>query len=143
MKSNETIHVFQEHGVRHTERREAVYGALRRTKRHPNAEELRGMVLGEGCDLSTATIYNTLDLFCRAGLVRRMSVAGGPDRFDADITDHIHLRVEDTGEIVDVPPELAEQLMRSVDPELLGRIEERMGVHIEEVGLHLVGRREA
>ncbi len=99
------------------------------------------MVLDDGCTLSLATIYSTLDLFCREGLIRRMSMQGRADRFDSTTTNHLHLRLEDTGEVVDVPVEMSRRILDSVDPAILRRLEEDMGVEVDEIELSLVGRR--
>jgi hypothetical protein len=67
----------------------------------------------------------------------------GGDRYDADLNDHLHLRLEDTGELLDVPLDLAEALLKELDHKVIARIEERMGVGIERLGLHLIGHRAA
>ena len=141
MNFSEIANRFHQHGIRPTRRREAVYRALCATQSHPTADELRAMVLDGGCTLSLATIYSTLDLFCREGLVRRMSMQGRADRFDSTTTNHLHLRLEDTGEVVDVPVEMSRRILDSVDPTILRRLEEDMGVEVDEIELSLVGRR--
>ena len=104
MHYSQLIQRFKQHGVRHTKRREAVYLALQGTQSHPTAEEIhRRWSWSQGCSLSLATIYSSLDLFCRQGLVRRMSIQGRADRFDATTSSHLHLHLEDTGEVLDVP----------------------------------------
>lgn len=143
MQPVQSKRIFQEHGVRFTERRHAVYEGLCGTKSHPTAEELKQLISSDGPDVSTATMYNTLDLFCRNGLVRRLPMPSGGDRYDADLNDHLHLRLEDTGELLDVPLDLAEALLKELDHKVIARIEERMGVGIERLGLHLIGHRAA
>lgn len=141
MQPVESKRIFQEHGVRYTDRRHAVYTGLSNTTSHPTAEELKYLVSDAGCEVSTATIYNTLDLFCRKGLVRRLLMPSGGDRYDADLKEHLHLRLEDTGEVLDVPLDLAETLLKELDHKVIAQIEARMGVGIERLGVHLVGHR--
>jgi len=143
MQPVQSKRIFQEHGVRYTDRRHAVYAGLCNTTSHPTAEELKYLVSDAGCDISTATIYNTLDLFCRQGLVRRLLMPAGGDRYDADLNEHLHLRLEDTGEVLDVPLDLAETLLKELDHNVIEQIEARMGVGIERLGVHLVGHRAA
>jgi Fe2+ or Zn2+ uptake regulation protein len=100
------------------------------------------MVLDSGCALSIATVYSTLELFCREGMINRMSALGRPDRFDATVENHLHLYLPDTGEILDVPDDLASLIMNSVDAGMIGIIEKQMGVQVDQVGVHLIGRRE-
>ena len=133
--------IFEEHGVRYTQRRHAVFVGLFGVDSHPTAEELQDIVREQGCEVSTATIYNTLDLFCRNGLVRRLPMPSGGDRYDAVTNDHLHLRLDDTDEIMDVPEDLAQALFSELDRDVLSRIEDRMGVRIDRLGLHLIGHR--
>lgn len=110
-------------GVRCTRQREGVFSALACCKSHPTAEELH-RIANTGDDrrstdgperslrpapagpVSLATVYNTLDALCRAGLVRRLPAAnggsGGGARYEADLTDHLHLTLSD-GRVRDVP----------------------------------------
>ncbi len=141
MQPVEAKRIFKEHGVRYTGRRKAVYKCLIETRTHPTAEELQSLVLEGGCHVSTATVYNTLALFCRLGLARRLPIPGGADRYDADTTDHLHLRLDDLGEIHDVPDDLAEALFSVMDSKILDQIESRMGISVDRVGLHLIGHR--
>jgi len=133
--------IFEEHGVRYTQRRHAVFASLFGVNTHPTAEELQEIVREQGSEVSTATIYNTLDLFCRNGLVRRLPMPSGGDRYDAETGDHLHLRLDDTDQIVDVPEDLAQALFSELDRDVLSRIEDRMGVRIDRLGLHLIGHR--
>jgi Fur family iron response transcriptional regulator len=56
-----------------------------------------------GVRVSLATIYNTLNQFTAAGLLREGVVEAGRSYFDTNTTDHHHLLVEPGGELVDVP----------------------------------------
>jgi Fe2+ or Zn2+ uptake regulation protein len=138
---SQLIQCFKQHGVRHTKRREAVYLALQGTQSHPTAEEILDMVVGQGCSLSLATIYSSLDLFCRQGLVRRMSIRGRADRFDATTSSHLHLHLEDTGEVLDVPPDVSQRMIDSVDQGILRSIEDAMDIEVDEIEFHIVGHR--
>jgi len=139
--SCDVIQRFKQHGVRPTKRREAVYLALLETRSHPTAEEVLALVVEDGCSLSQATIYSTLDLFCRQGLIRRMSVQGRADRYDATTSNHLHMHLEDTGEVLDVPSGVSQRMIDSVDPGILRTIEDEMGVEVEQIEIHIVGRR--
>ncbi len=143
MQMAEAKQIFKEHGIRYTGRRKAVYESLLGTRSHPTVDELQAMVCESGCEVSTATMYNTLALFCRSGLARRLPIPGGADRYDADTTDHLHLRLDDLGEVHDVPDDLAAALFSVMDSKILEQIESRMGISVDRVGLHLIGHRDA
>jgi Fe2+ or Zn2+ uptake regulation protein len=132
-----TRELFGRHNLRCTKRRIALFDALRSSTAHPSADELYRM-LQPTCGMSRATVYNTLDTLCRAGLVRRLPTTSGC-RFDADTGDHAHLRMRDTHEIRDVPADLGRRLAGSIPPEALAAVERAMGVRIEGVHISLVG----
>ncbi|WP_049730966.1 iron response transcriptional regulator IrrA [Rhizobium ecuadorense] len=71
--------------------------------RHVTAEDLHAQATASGVVLSVATVYNTLNQFTDAGLVRILAVEGSRTWFDTNIADHHHFYVEGRGEIVDVP----------------------------------------
>ena len=58
--------------------------------------------IGAG-SMSRATVYNTLETLCKAGLARQMPTASGTCRYDADTAGHVHVQMIETSEIRDVP----------------------------------------
>jgi len=70
---------------------------------HYSAEEVFNLVNERGEQVSKATVYNTLGLFARQGLVRE--VIADPDRvyFDTNLAPHHHLFDTSTGQLTDVP----------------------------------------
>lgn len=138
-----TRELFQQHGLRCTQQRIALYEALRKARNHPTADELYRLVHQQdrvkSNGLSRATVYNTLEALCRAGLVRPVPSSGGC-RYDADLSDHLHFRCRETAEIRDVPPDLGRKLLGRLPRKIVAQIEREMGVHIEGLNIQLVGR---
>ncbi|CAK03092.1 transcriptional repressor (plasmid) [Rhizobium leguminosarum] len=90
-------------GLRPTEQRIALFNLLfAGGHRHVTAEELHAEVLAHGISLSVATVYNALNDFTVAGLVRVLAVEGARTWFDTNISDHHHFYVEGDGEIRDI-----------------------------------------
>ena len=133
-----TRELFARHQLRCTRQRQTLYETLRACTCHPTAEELYRMLPCTG-GMSRATVYNTLETLCSAGLVRRLPTPVGCCRFDADISDHLHVRLGDSI-IADVPTELGQQLVSSIPPEVLQSIEQAMGVKIDSVSIQLVAQ---
>lgn len=142
--SAEKIHdLFAEHGLRCTRQRKALYEALAATRDHPTADQLHQQVAGEDAEISLATVYNTLDAFCQAGLAQKLVGKGGSARYDATVSNHLHLRDQRTGAVSDVPDDLGAQLLRHIPAEALRRLERELGFKITQVQIELVGRRES
>jgi Fur family iron response transcriptional regulator len=53
--------------------------------------------------ISRATVYNTLNLFVKKGLVRELVLSEGRTVFDCNCEQHHHFIDESTGAIHDVP----------------------------------------
>ncbi len=131
--------LFERHALRCTRQREQIYEALACTKSHPTADELFQAVRASEPGLSLATIYNTLDAFTECGLVRRLPCpsGSGPCRYDADVSDHVHMALRD-GRLVDLPHDLSGQLLASVPAGVLKELERRFGVHVAGLNMQVL-----
>lgn len=70
--------------------------------RHVTAEILHGESLGHGISVSLATVYNTLNQFTTAGLLREIVVNGDRSYFDTNTTQHHHFYHTDSGHLEDI-----------------------------------------
>jgi Fe2+ or Zn2+ uptake regulation protein len=134
--------IFAQRGLRCTTQRLALLEALRSTTDHPTAEELYLMVKPRTRSLSLATVYSTLETFCRVRLARKIPTTGGSCRFDADTSEHVHLRFQETGSLVDVPKRLSDALVDSLPRETLDEIGRALGVRVESLSIQVVARRD-
>lgn len=138
--------LFVRHGLRHTRQRQAIYEALAATKQHPTADELYRLVSPGTPGLSLATVYNTLEAFCEAGLAARIASTSngkrgsGSARYDATVDNHLHLRCQKTGAVADVPDELSQRLLEQIPRELLAELEAKLGFKVEQVQIEFVGK---
>lgn len=73
--------------------------------RHISADELFEDAQKSGIAVSLATIYNTLNQFSTAGLLREVVVESGKSYFDTNTEDHHHFYLEDESRLVDIPGE--------------------------------------
>lgn len=73
--------------------------------RHVSAETLYDEALAARVTVSLATVYNTLNQFTEAGLLRELAVSGARSFFDTRTSAHHHFFVEGDGEMVDIPAE--------------------------------------
>jgi Fur family iron response transcriptional regulator len=76
--------------------------------RHVTAEQLHNEALGADFRVSLATVYNTLNQFTDAGLLREVVVEPGRSYFDTNTGDHHHFYHERSGELRDIPSEEVE-----------------------------------
>lgn len=90
-------------GIRPTRQRVILWRLIRQGgPRHLSAEQLYREVGQQGLRLSLATVYNALNLFAGAGLLRRVDV-GERTWFCSNSADHHHMFDEATSELTDIP----------------------------------------
>ncbi|MDZ4134326.1 MAG: transcriptional repressor [Paracoccaceae bacterium] len=73
--------------------------------RHVTAESLFAASCETGEGVSLATVYNTLRVFCEAGLMQEVVVDGSKSYFDTRMDDHPHFYWEDSATLTDAPKE--------------------------------------
>ena len=94
--------VIREAGLRSTSPRVAVFDALR-AQPHATAETIWNTVKSQSPQSSVQSVYNALSDFEKAGLVRRVELAGHPGRFELRVGDnHHHLVCSECGRVEDV-----------------------------------------
>jgi Fur family iron response transcriptional regulator len=84
--------------------------------RHFTAESLYAEVAAAGMRLSLATVYNTLNHFTDADLLRRIGPDGSRCFFDTDTSVHPHFYLEGEDRLIDVPEQLAVARMPDILP---------------------------
>jgi Fur family iron response transcriptional regulator len=73
--------------------------------RHVSAESLHQDALAAKIDVSLATVYNTLNQFKAAGLLREVAFEGDRTFFDTNTSNHFHYYLEDSDSLVDIEAE--------------------------------------
>lgn len=70
--------------------------------RHVSAEALHGEAVAARVPVSLATVYNTLNQFTKAGLLREVAIEGDRSYFDTNTSNHFHYFIEDEGRLMDI-----------------------------------------
>ncbi|MGO8910741.1 MAG: Fur family transcriptional regulator Irr [Bradyrhizobium sp.] len=71
--------------------------------RHVTAEMLHAEAVDANLQISMATVYNTLNQFTEAGLLRQIGVDGSKSFFDTNPTTHHHFFVDHEDRLLDIP----------------------------------------
>jgi len=94
--------MLRTHGILPTQQRLMIARVLFDHVRHYSADQVMTSV-NDGRDrVSKATVYNTLGLFARSGLVREIIVDPTRVFYDPNTTTHHHFYNVDTGELIDI-----------------------------------------
>ena len=78
---------------------------LNEKKTHPTAEAIYNKLEKEIPTISRTSVYNTLNLFSRSGLICPISVTGKEARYDINMSPHHHFLCEKCGRIFDLDVE--------------------------------------
>lgn len=84
-----------------TKYEKAIYDIINASHAHLTANEVFEKLKLRFPTVVLATVYNNLNKICEAGLIRKVSVEGMPDRYDT-IKKHDHLVCKRCGRIVNV-----------------------------------------
>ncbi len=99
-----------------TRQRELILTAVRGSDSHPTADELFQSIRAELPTISLATVYRNLGILTEQGLIRKIEIPDGRDRFDWRLTDHEHFLCRCCGRIWDFS--LAQPIAALVPPEM-------------------------
>src|SRR5438876_8540365 len=95
---------LREVGLRPTRQRMALGWILfAKGDRHLTAEMLFEEASKARVPVSLATVYNTLNQFTEAGLLRQVAVDGSKTYFDTNVSDHHHFFLEGENALMDIP----------------------------------------
>ena len=82
--------------------REIIYEQVRRHPIHPTAEEVYTALKSENPNLSLGTVYRNLNQLSEAGMLLKIPIADGSDRFDGRTDRHYHMICEKCRRVFDV-----------------------------------------
>ncbi|MDH5546561.1 MAG: transcriptional repressor [Gammaproteobacteria bacterium] len=99
---SEVIDVLRKHRISPTQQRVEIAQILLAKHQHLSAEQVLAQVNVERAKVSKATVYNTLGLFARKGLVRELVIDPTKIFYDSNTDSHHHFYNVDTGELVDI-----------------------------------------
>jgi len=92
------------HEIRPTKIRMAIAGLLfDGLDKHVTVDDVIALARARDIKTSVASVYNTLNYFAAAGLLRRVTVEQGRAFFDTNLSAHHHFYFEDEGRLEDIP----------------------------------------
>ena len=115
LKSGEFAEQLRHVGLRPTRQRIAIAALLLDVRhRHVTADSLTEEITAAGFQVSGSTVYNTLNQFTDAGLLRRVTVHNEYSLFDTNTARHHHFYEAAHDRLIDIP---ADQVLLSRLPQ--------------------------
>ena len=99
------VSLFDQFGILPTPQRIKIAAILLERPQHMSAEHIIEKLKGSGSKVSKATVYNSLNLFSKRGLVREVMVDPVRKFYDSTTHPHHHFYNVDSGELSDIPDE--------------------------------------
>jgi len=113
MQKLETIvDSLRNQGFRITPQRVAIVQYIMNTDSHPSADDLYKAIKKKYPMVSLATVYKTLELLGKIGVVKQLSFPDG-SRYDANTDGHINLVCWNCGKIEDINDEKSLEVLES------------------------------
>lgn len=121
MEKHEVIKLLQGKGINPTRQRMEIAELLFERSQHLCADQIITLLKSKSTKASKATVYNTLNLFSKQGLLRELFVEAGKTFYDTNTSKHHHVYNIDNGEIWDVSHDSADEIENL--PELPAELE--------------------
>ncbi len=100
-KTHEFVQICQEHHLKVTPQRVAIYQELLNSDTHPPADAIFQIVKRKYPNISFDTVNRTLLTFADIGIVDIVETFGGAKRFDPNVKNHHHLHCTQCGKVID------------------------------------------
>lgn len=117
--------------INYSRQRELVLQAVLEHPVHPTANTVYQLARRKDPKISLGTVYRNLNFLSEMGLLRKISMPVGSDRFDGRLDEHYHMACTCCGRVFDVECEA----LRGFDREILAG----QGFEVREHHLLLTG----
>lgn len=99
---------------RNTIQRTLVLEVVNKLKNHPTADEVYEELIKSHPSISRCTVYRNLNQLSEEGLIQKIEVPSGADRFDYKCYNHYHVKCIKCGKIFDVKMEYLPDLEKKI-----------------------------
>ena len=96
---------LRDHRLRPTKARTRIGMMLLESPKHLSADQIFDKLIEHGHCISKATVYNTLNVFAKHGVVSEVAVDPTRMYYDSTTLPHHHFYNIDTGQLTDIPRE--------------------------------------
>ena len=109
-KTQAFLDICQQHQLKVTPQRVAIYQELLKSDTHPTADSIYQVVKREYPNISYDTVNRTLLTFAKIGVVDVVETFGGAKRFDPNVANHHHLHCTQCNKIIDFQNQVYDNL---------------------------------
>lgn len=117
------IESLKEVEIRPSVHRSAILGYLRTHFTHPTVDDIYLGLAPQLPTLSKTTVYNTLKVFTKAGLILNLTIDKENEHFDGDIKPHAHFICTSCGQITDIEIRKKNNIVPDIDGAVVEKTE--------------------
>ncbi|UOW67027.1 Fur family transcriptional regulator [Paraclostridium bifermentans] len=104
--------------MKFSKQRELILNAVKDNTVHPTADFIYDYLKKDNPNLSLGTVYRNLSQLVNHGYIKKVSMPGLPDRFDANVIEHNHMICDVCGNIQDIHSDILKNIPSSISNEL-------------------------
>ena len=116
------ISILKENGLKVTPQRIAICKFVLSSKEHPTAETVSKAIKKDYPSISHATVYKTLQLLKKLGLIVELNIHNGHSHFDSNISVHVNVICQKCSKIIDFESEFIKDFYKKLETEINGEI---------------------
>ena len=96
------LKLLKDKNIKITSQRLEILKYLDNNRKHQSVEEIYNILKEKNPSLSKTTVYNSLQLLVKEGIIKSMSISNSELRYDFDNQNHHHFLCKKCGKIIDV-----------------------------------------
>ena len=116
----------------YSKQREEIIEVIKNNYNHPTAEDIYMIVKAQNPAVSRSTVYRNLGLLSEDGIIQKISMLVGPDRYDYIREPHNHIICTKCGKIFDFDYDFKLYSLKN-------KIKEKTGIEISSKNIAIEG----
>jgi Fur family peroxide stress response transcriptional regulator len=100
--------------MKFSRQREIIYNQVKQNPVHPTADEVYTSLKKDNPNLSLGTVYRNLNMLSDMGMLLKIHIADGSDRFDGRTDNHYHMICDKCGKVFDVELDILDEIKKTV-----------------------------
>lgn len=101
--------------MKYSRQRELVLETVRKYPVHPTADFVYTHLREEHPNISLGTVYRNLNLLAELGLIHKIAIPNGSDRFDFRTDEHYHMICNKCGQVFDAELSILRELDTQIE----------------------------
>jgi len=111
--------ILIEKGIKPSIQRIQIFKFLMENRDHPTAKDIYKRISEKIPTLSKTTVYNSIKLFTKKGILKSMKIIEGEVRYDINTDFHPHFRCRKCGKIYDLDSTIIFEVKKEIDGHLI------------------------